>query len=84
VTGPVELEGRDLVVPGDISSAAFFLVAGLIVPEFRTIAEKCRDQPDPQRYYRYFAADGRIDRSCLTSVSSAANRWPICWSKAAD
>ena len=33
VTGPVELEGRDLVVPGDISSAAFFLVAGLIVPD---------------------------------------------------
>ena len=32
VTGPVELEGRDLVVPGDISSAAFFLVAALIVP----------------------------------------------------
>lgn len=32
VTGPVALEGRDLVVPGDISSAAFFLVAGLIVP----------------------------------------------------
>ena len=33
VTGPVELEGRDLMVPGDISSAAFFLVAGLIVPD---------------------------------------------------
>lgn len=32
VTGPVALEGRDLEVPGDISSAAFFLVAGLIVP----------------------------------------------------
>jgi 3-phosphoshikimate 1-carboxyvinyltransferase len=26
------LQGRELVVPGDISSAAFFLVAGLIVP----------------------------------------------------
>ncbi len=33
VTGPVEMDGRDLVVPGDISSAAFFLVAGLIVPD---------------------------------------------------
>lgn len=32
VRGPVTLEGRDLLVPGDISSAAFFLVAGLIVP----------------------------------------------------
>lgn len=27
-----ELEGRDIVVPGDISSAAFFMVAALIVP----------------------------------------------------
>jgi 3-phosphoshikimate 1-carboxyvinyltransferase len=32
VTGPVVLNGRDVDVPGDISSAAFFLVAGLIVP----------------------------------------------------
>jgi len=32
VTGPVVLEGREVFVPGDISSAAFFLVAGLIVP----------------------------------------------------
>jgi len=32
VTGPVSLAGREIFVPGDISSAAFFLVAGLIVP----------------------------------------------------
>ena len=32
VSGRRELTGRDIVVPGDISSAAFFLVAGLIVP----------------------------------------------------
>ena len=32
VSGGRELEGREIVVPGDISSAAFFLVAGLIVP----------------------------------------------------
>ena len=32
VRGRVRLEGRDVAVPGDISSAAFFLVAGLIVP----------------------------------------------------
>lgn len=33
VIGPVSLEGREVEVPGDISSAAFFLVAGLIVPD---------------------------------------------------
>ena len=30
--GPAKLTGRDLVVPSDLSSAAFFLVAGLLVP----------------------------------------------------
>ena len=33
VTGRVNLQGCDVEVPGDISSAAFFLVAGLIVPD---------------------------------------------------
>ncbi len=33
VTGRPKLEGRELRVPGDLSSAAFFLVAALIVPE---------------------------------------------------
>lgn len=32
VTGRVRLTAREVQVPGDISSAAFFLVAGLIVP----------------------------------------------------
>lgn len=32
VRGGIELSGRDITVPGDISSAAFFLVAATIVP----------------------------------------------------
>ncbi len=32
VSGRVKLRGQEVVIPGDISSAAFFLVAGLIVP----------------------------------------------------
>ncbi len=32
ITGQPELKARPVVVPGDISSAAFFLVAGAIVP----------------------------------------------------
>ena len=31
--GPAMLQGRELTVPGDLSSAAFFLVASLIMPE---------------------------------------------------
>jgi 3-phosphoshikimate 1-carboxyvinyltransferase len=33
VTGRAHLEGRELRVPGDLSAAAFFLVAALILPE---------------------------------------------------
>ncbi|MBW4489305.1 MAG: 3-phosphoshikimate 1-carboxyvinyltransferase [Trichocoleus desertorum ATA4-8-CV12] len=32
VTGPARLQGQTVIVPGDISSAAFWLVAGAIVP----------------------------------------------------
>jgi len=32
LAGPAKLEGRDLMVPSDLSSAAFFLVAGLLIP----------------------------------------------------
>jgi len=33
VTGPAHLQGQTVIVPGDISSAAFWLVAGAIVPD---------------------------------------------------
>jgi 3-phosphoshikimate 1-carboxyvinyltransferase len=33
IRGGRELKGQEIVVPGDISSAAFFMVAGLIVPD---------------------------------------------------
>lgn len=33
VTGPQHLQGQTVTVPGDFSSAAFWLVAGLIVPK---------------------------------------------------
>jgi 3-phosphoshikimate 1-carboxyvinyltransferase len=35
--GRAKLAGRELVVPSDLSSAAFFLVAGLLVPESRLL-----------------------------------------------
>lgn len=37
LSGGVELSGRDIVVPGDISSAAFFMVAALIVADSELI-----------------------------------------------
>ena len=37
VQGPQKLSGQKVVVPGDISSAAFWLVAALIVPNSRVV-----------------------------------------------
>ena len=37
VQGPQKLSGQKVVVPGDISNAAFCLVAGLIVPNSRVV-----------------------------------------------
>ena len=37
VQGPQKLSGQKVVVPGDISSAAFWLVAGLILPNSRVV-----------------------------------------------
>lgn len=37
VQGPQKLSGQTVVVPGDISSAAFWLVAGLIVPNSHVV-----------------------------------------------
>ena len=39
VQGPQKLTGQKVVIPGDISSAAFWLVAGLIVPNSRLVLQ---------------------------------------------
>lgn len=45
VTGRARLKGREVQVPGDISSAAFFLVAGLIVPDSELLLENVGVNP---------------------------------------
>ncbi|WP_430601701.1 3-phosphoshikimate 1-carboxyvinyltransferase [Enterococcus sp. DIV0724b] len=37
ISGPQKLVGQEVIVPGDISSAAFFLVAGLIIADSRIV-----------------------------------------------
>ena len=39
LVGPQQLQGQEVRVPGDISSAAFFLAAGLLVPESQLTLE---------------------------------------------
>ncbi|MBI3946110.1 MAG: 3-phosphoshikimate 1-carboxyvinyltransferase [Armatimonadetes bacterium] len=45
VRGPARLVGRRVVVPGDISSAAFFLVAACIVPRSEIVIENVGVNP---------------------------------------
>lgn len=45
VTGPAQLQGQQVVVPGDISSAAFWLVAGAIVPDSDLVIENVGVNP---------------------------------------
>ncbi|BAY94408.1 MULTISPECIES: 3-phosphoshikimate 1-carboxyvinyltransferase [unclassified Tolypothrix] len=45
VTGPAQLFGQKVIVPGDISSAAFWLVAGAIVPGSELVVENVGVNP---------------------------------------
>ncbi|MBD2451675.1 3-phosphoshikimate 1-carboxyvinyltransferase [Nostoc sp. FACHB-152] len=45
ITGPAQLYGQKVVVPGDISSAAFWLVAGAIVPGSELVIENVGVNP---------------------------------------
>ncbi len=45
VTGPAQLQGQNVIVPGDISSAAFWLVAGAIVPGSELVVENVGVNP---------------------------------------
>ena len=45
VTGQAQLQGQNVIVPGDISSAAFWLVAGAIVPGSELVVENVGVNP---------------------------------------
>lgn len=45
VTGAAQLQGQNVIVPGDISSAAFWLVAGAIVPNSELVIENVGVNP---------------------------------------
>ena len=45
ITGPAQLHGQTVIVPGDISSAAFWLVAAAIVPNSQLLIENVGVNP---------------------------------------
>ena len=62
VEGGLAVQAIDERVPGDVSAAAFWLVAGAIHPDAELDAPRRRRQPDPARGHRHPARDGRRHR----------------------
>jgi len=58
VAGPARLEARELRVPGDLSSAAFFLVAGAICPGSSLVLENVGVNPTRAALIDFLVAAG--------------------------
>ena len=68
-----------LEVPGDFSSAAFFIVAGLLgAARGGFAASQRRTESDAHRPARYPAQHGRRHRNPEPAPAAAPNRWRIC------
>jgi 3-phosphoshikimate 1-carboxyvinyltransferase len=81
VAGGQQLVGRTLTVPGDFSSAAFWLVAAAALPGSRVEIEAVGLNPTRTRFLACCAASARgsMSRRPRTRTASLAGR---CWSKA--
>ena len=78
LTGQPELHGADVVVPADPSSAAFPIVAALIVEGSDLVSVRCHDQSAAYRAVHDIARDGRFDRRKPKFAAMPASRWRNC------
>ena len=83
VVGWPELKARDIVVPGDPSSAAFAVVAAAIRPGSDVMVENVGINPLRAGLYTTLQEMGAEHRASRTSARSAASRSPTCTSRAA-
>ena len=81
--GQPELEAAPVVVPADPSSAAFPLVAALIVPGSDIILDGVMLNPLRTGLLTTLEGDGRVDSKCWRSATRAARTSPICASRPA-
>lgn len=73
-----ELQAREVVVPGDISSAAFFIVAALITPGAELLIRNVGVNPTRTGVIDILTAMGAVS-SCWISARFPAKQWQICW-----
>ena len=75
LTGQPELHGAEVVVPADPSSAAFPIVAALIVEGSDVDPVRRHDQSAAHRAVHDAARDGRLDRGKPRCAATPASRW---------
>ena len=76
--GEPELVPAPVVVPADPSSAAFPMVAALIVPGSEVILDRRDDQSAAHRPDHHAARDGRRHRDAERARRRRRGRWPTC------
>ena len=80
-----QLYGQKILVPGDISSAAFFIAAGLIVPDSEILIEntETRDQPknreNAMRQLRSILYDKELQHRMAEQAKVEAGKKKIEW-----
>ena len=78
LVGRPELRPRPVVVPADPSSAAFPIVAALIVPGSDIVVEGVMMNPLRTGLFTTLIEMGGANRSSRPAASRAARRWRIC------
>ena len=73
---PGQLQALDVTVPGDISSAAFWMVAAACHPDAEVRAKGLGMNPGRTGILDVLKRDGCGRHSLKTSATSAANLWP--------
>ena len=76
ITGPSHLQGRELHLPGDLSSAAFFLVAAMLVAGSELVIENVGLNPTRTALLDWLMAAAR-ESECSIFRTTTARSWAI-------
>ena len=72
-TGGPKLKGRTLAVPGDLSSAVFFLAAAMVLPESNLVIHNVGLNPTRSAVLDVLGSMGAPDQPGIRSAASTAN-----------
>lgn len=78
-----ELHGQKITVPGDISSAAYFIAAGLLVPDSEILVKNVGINPTRAGLLKV-CEDMGGNITLLNERTEAGEKWPTFWFAAAS